>query len=54
MKLIKDGVNEVLIFNDQGILTEGLSSNFFYIKNGTFYTPSTNLCLDGTLREIVI
>ena len=44
----------MLIYNDNGYLTEGLSSNFFYIKNGIFYTPSTKLCLDGTIREIVI
>ena len=53
MKLTNDEINEVLIYNDQNFVTEGLSSNFFYIKNKIFYTPSTKVCLNGTLREIV-
>lgn len=54
MKLINNEINEVLIYNDNNIVTEGLSSNVFCIKNNTFYTPSTKLCLDGTIREVVI
>lgn len=54
MKLTNNEINEVLIYNNKGIVTEGLSSNVFYIKDNIFYTPSTKLCLDGTIREIVI
>lgn len=54
MKLINNQINEVLIYNYDGIVTEGLSSNIFYIKNKIVYTPSTKLCLDGTIREVVI
>lgn len=54
MKLTNDEINEVVIYNNEGIVTEGLSSNVFCIKDNIFYTPSTKLCLDGTIREIVI
>ena len=46
----RDDVNEGILEGEGGELMEGLSSNFFAIKDGTVYTAGEGVLL-GTLRE---
>lgn len=48
-----DDVNEVVLVGDGGALFEGLSSNFFALKNGTIYTAGEGI-LFGSVREAVL
>ncbi len=49
------GVDEALMLNHQGILTEGAASNVFWIESNTVLTPgrSTGL-LPGITRQLVL
>ena len=50
-----NGVNETLLFNDQGFLTEASVCNVFVVKNGVVATPPLdNQLLPGITRHIVI
>ena len=49
----RDDVNEGILEGEGGELMEGLSSNFFAIKDGTVYTAGEGVLL-GTVREVVI
>jgi len=46
-------VFEVLLVNQDGLLTEGSRSNIFFIRDGILYTPPTRLVLPGITREKV-
>lgn len=47
--------DDIIIMNHKGRLIEGLSSNLFWIKNGTIYTPSIDTgCVDGVMRGYVM
>ncbi|MBM7095442.1 MULTISPECIES: branched-chain-amino-acid transaminase [Alteribacter] len=49
------GVDEALMLNDQGYVTEGSADNIFIIKNGTIYTPPVYLgALEGITRNAII
>lgn len=46
---------EAIMLNSRGYLTEGTTSNIFFVKNKTLYTPSVEAgILDGITRGIVI
>jgi len=50
----KNDVEEV-IFNRNGVITEGASSNVFIVKNNHVFThPKNNLILPGITREVSI
>ncbi|MFC0524565.1 branched-chain-amino-acid transaminase [Pontibacillus salicampi] len=49
------GVDEALMLNDQGYVTEGSADNIFIVKNGTIYTPPVYLgALEGVTRNAII
>ena len=49
------GVQEALMLNDQGYVTEGSADNIFIVKNGVIYTPPVYLgALEGITRNAII
>jgi branched-chain amino acid aminotransferase len=46
------GVDEVIMLDLQGFLTEGRGSNVFLVRNGALYTPAEGI-LQGITRETV-
>jgi branched-chain amino acid aminotransferase len=49
------GVDEALMLNDQGYVTEGSADNIFIIKNDVIYTPPVYLgALEGITRNAII
>jgi len=49
------GVQEALMLNDQGYVTEGSADNIFIVKNGIIYTPPVYLgALEGITRNAII
>lgn len=51
----KEGFNEVIFQNTNGYLAEGSTSNIFFIKNNTLYTPSVECgLLNGIIRTWII
>ncbi|SDJ76526.1 branched-chain-amino-acid transaminase [Sediminibacillus albus] len=49
------GVDEALMLNDQGYVTEGSADNVFIVKNNTIYTPPVYLgALEGITRNAII
>ncbi|MDC3412719.1 branched-chain-amino-acid transaminase [Aquibacillus sp. 3ASR75-11] len=49
------GVDEALMLNDQGYVTEGSADNIFIIKNNVIYTPPVYLgALQGITRNAII
>lgn len=49
------GHNEMIFLNEKGYITEGCTSNIFFIKQGKLYTPKVQCgLLDGILRQWVI
>lgn len=49
------GFNEALFINEKDQVAECASSNLFWFKNGTFYTPAVNCgILPGTTRNLMI
>eukprot|EP00920_Eleutheroschizon_duboscqi_P000277 GHVT01000940.1.p1 GENE.GHVT01000940.1~~GHVT01000940.1.p1 ORF type:complete len:249 (-),score=35.32 GHVT01000940.1:483-1229(-) len=49
-----EGMNEVVMEGLQGRITEGLTSNFFAIRDGTLYTAAPTDVLAGTVRRLVL
>lgn len=51
----KEGFNEVIFQNTNGHLTEGSTSNIFFIKNNILHTPSVKCgLLNGIIRMWII
>jgi aminodeoxychorismate lyase len=49
------GANEALLLNTNGFVVEGTSSNLFWIKRSTIYTPSLAAgILPGVTRSVVL
>ncbi|RLD91032.1 MAG: hypothetical protein DRJ09_02355 [Bacteroidetes bacterium] len=54
-RLIKyNSVHEVMLFNEQGIISEGSRSNLFFINGGILFTPHHSLVLKGVTRQKII
>ncbi|AKG04753.1 MULTISPECIES: branched-chain-amino-acid transaminase [Salimicrobium] len=55
MEANQAGVDEALMLNDQGYVTEGSADNVFIVKNGKIYTPPVYLgALEGITRNAII
>lgn len=55
MEANQAGVDEALMLNDQGYVTEGSADNIFIVKKGVVYTPPTYLgALEGITRNAII
>lgn len=51
----KAGVNEVLMFDEAGLVTEGLQTNLFAVlADGTLLTAPDDRVLAGTVRKVVL
>lgn len=51
----RNGLDEVLILNQDGFLCESMSSNLFVVYDRKLYTPSLNEgCIGGVMRQVVI
>jgi branched-chain amino acid aminotransferase len=49
------GVEEALMLNDQGYVTEGSADNIFIVKNGVIFTPPVYLgALEGITRNAIL
>ncbi|MFC4738319.1 branched-chain-amino-acid transaminase [Bacillus daqingensis] len=49
------GVDEALMLNDEGYVTEGSADNIFIVKNGSIVTPPVYLgALEGITRNAII
>ena len=53
-KMADGGFFEVLLVNDQGMITEGSRSNTFFVKNGAICTAPGDSVLKGITRKYVI
>lgn len=54
-KMISEQViSEVLLLNEDGLITECSSSNIFFIKNKKLITPPSSIVLEGITRKKVI
>lgn len=48
-------LDECILVNDKGMLTEAITSNIFAVKNGVLYTsPIADGCIDGVMRKKII
>jgi branched-subunit amino acid aminotransferase/4-amino-4-deoxychorismate lyase len=51
----QNSLDECILVNDKGIITEAISSNIFAVKNGVLYTsPIADGCVDGVMRKKII
>lgn len=53
-KIAQDKVFEVLLVNNEGILTEGSRSNLFLVRGETVYTAPDSYVLKGITRQYVL
>ncbi|WP_373493999.1 aminotransferase class IV [Aquiflexum sp.] len=55
LEKMKNSMDEVILCNSDGYVSEAGSSNIFWIKDGTFFTPSLNCsCIAGIGRRLII
>ncbi len=52
--ITKENVYEILLLNNQGLITEGSRSNIFFIDNKSIITPKTTDVLPGITRKKII
>lgn len=48
------GVNEVIMHDESGNVSEGLQTNFFAELDGVLYTAPDDQVLSGTVRKVVL
>ena len=48
-------LDDCILVNDKGCITEAISSNIFAVKNGVLYTsPISDGCVDGVMRKKIM
>ncbi len=52
--ITKFNLDEVLLVDNSGLITEGSRSNVFFVKSGVFYTAPGSMVLEGITRNKVI
>ncbi len=51
----KQELDEIIILDINGNISECLTSNIFWVKNGIYFTPSLSTgCIEGVSRNVVI
>ena len=50
----RDGYDEALLLDNEGMIAEGSGENIFIVKNNIIYTPELSSALEGITRETVI
>jgi branched-chain amino acid aminotransferase len=48
------GYHEALLLDQHGFVAEGPAANFFYEKDDTLYTPTSNYALPGITRKTIM
>ncbi|HER25397.1 MAG TPA: branched-chain amino acid transaminase [Candidatus Atribacteria bacterium] len=54
MEAIEAGVDEAILLDTRGYVTEGSGENIFWIRNGVIYTTPTANVLEGITRDSII
>ncbi len=54
MEAIEAGVDEAILLDTQGYVTEGSGENIFWIRNEVIYTTPTATVLEGITRDSII
>ncbi len=54
MEAIEAGVDEAILLDTRGFVTEGSGENLFWIRNGVIYTTPTATVLEGITRDSII
>lgn len=54
MEAKSNDVDDAILLDEEGYITEGTAQNIFFVVDGGLYTPSTDNCLDGITRRTVI
>ena len=50
----RDGYDEALLLDSEGMIAEGSGENIFIIKGGNIYTPELSSALEGITRTTII
>ncbi|MCC7120959.1 MAG: aminotransferase class IV, partial [Gammaproteobacteria bacterium] len=50
----RDGYDEALLLDKDGMIAEGSGENFFMVRNGVLYTPDPTCALEGITRDTVM
>ena len=50
----RDGYDEALLLDNEGMIAEGSGENIFIVKGDVIYTPELSSALEGITRETVI
>lgn len=53
-EVAKDGYDEALLLDAEGMVAEGTGENLFIVKNGELFTPVLTSALEGITRETII
>jgi branched-chain amino acid aminotransferase len=53
-RAIAEGYDDSLMIDYRSFISEATTANFFMVKDGTLYTPTTECCLNGITRQVVI
>ena len=52
---VKKGLDELILLDNKGNISEGSASNIFWMKDGRVFTPSLSTgCIDGIGRRVLI
>ena len=51
---LKDGYDEALMLDNEGMVAEGSGENIFIVRNGVLYTPELTSSLEGITRDTVM
>lgn len=55
MEAVRNGYDEALMLNTDGVISEGSGENLFLVRDGIVYTPPIAVgCLDGITRNTVV
>ena len=50
----RDGYDEALLLDNEGMVAEGSGENIFIVRNGILYTPDLTSALEGITRDTVL
>jgi branched-chain amino acid aminotransferase len=50
----RDGYDEALLLDNDGMVAEGSGENIFIVRNGVIYTPELTSALEGITRDTVL
>jgi len=54
MEAIEAGVDEAILLDTRGFVTEGSAENLFWVRDGVIYTTPTATVLEGITRDSII